>query len=150
METTFSIFKNLLPKSNLPSFSTLLFQDGGNIVGVFQNFLFKAEAVSIEQIAVLVGFRRKKCKFKSMSCFAVVEFEDMWRFLVEYGWIMKTSWKISSSCYRRVWWRNSSCLQRKISRHCWRHRNRKCWRFICALWRFYKLLHWRNHSGAFQ
>ena len=53
-------------------------------------------------------------------------------------------------CYRRVWWQNSSCLRRKISKRCWRHRNRKCWRFICALRRFYKLLHWRDHSGAFQ
>ncbi len=67
-----------LPKSNFPSFSTLLFQDGGNIVGVFRNFLPEAEAVSIEQIAVLVVFSgKKKCSFKSMSRFAVVEFEDI-------------------------------------------------------------------------
>jgi hypothetical protein len=72
----FSLQK-LLPKLNLLSFSTLLFRDGGNIVGVFRNFLFEAEAVSIEQIAVLVVFRGKKCSFKSMSRFAVVEFEDI-------------------------------------------------------------------------
>ncbi len=55
----------------------LLFQDGGNIVGIFRDFLFEAEAVSIEQIAVLVVFGEKKCNFKSMSRFAVVEFEDI-------------------------------------------------------------------------
>jgi len=63
METTFSLFKKkiVLPKSNLPSFSMLLFQDGGNIVeDEFPEFSFEAEAVSIEQIAVLVVFRRKK------------------------------------------------------------------------------------------
>jgi hypothetical protein len=67
-----------LPKSNYPSFSTLLFQDGGNIVGVFPGFSFlEAEVVSIEQIAVLVVFGEKKCNFKSMSRFAVVEFEEI-------------------------------------------------------------------------
>jgi len=33
--------------------------------------------VSIEQIAVLVVFGEKKCNFKSMSHFAVVEFEEI-------------------------------------------------------------------------
>ena len=55
METTFSLFKIVLSKSNLPLFSTLLFQDGGNIVeDEFPESSFEAEAVSIEQIAVLV------------------------------------------------------------------------------------------------
>ena len=37
--------RKLLPESNFPSFSTLLFRDGGNIVGVFRNFLlFEADA----------------------------------------------------------------------------------------------------------
>ncbi len=43
----------------------------------FQNFLFEAEAVSIEQIAVLVFLEKEKCRFKLMSRFAVVEFEDI-------------------------------------------------------------------------
>jgi hypothetical protein len=39
----------------------LLFQDGGNIVeDEFPEFSFEAEAVSIEQIAVLVVLERKK------------------------------------------------------------------------------------------
>jgi hypothetical protein len=38
----------------------LLFQDGGNIVeDEFPEFSFEAEAVSIEQIAVLVFLRKK-------------------------------------------------------------------------------------------
>ena len=47
------------------------------------NFFFRvfllpeAEVVSIEQIAVLVVFGEKKCSFKSMSRFAVVEFEEI-------------------------------------------------------------------------
>ena len=40
----------------------------------FSGVFFEAEVVSIEQIAVLVVFRRKKkCDFKSMLRFAVVE-----------------------------------------------------------------------------
>ncbi len=74
----FSLQKLSLPKSNLPSFSTLLFQDGGNIVGVFRNFPFEAEAVSIEHDRSLSSFgEKKKCNFKLMSRFAVVEFEDI-------------------------------------------------------------------------
>jgi hypothetical protein len=58
METTFSFFKVTLPKSNLPSFSTLLFQDGGNIaVG---GFSFECwSRASIERIAVLVFLEKK-------------------------------------------------------------------------------------------
>ncbi len=42
--------------------------------------------MSIEQIAVLVVLEKKKCNFKSMSRFAVVEFEDIGvTFLVDYG-----------------------------------------------------------------
>ena len=64
-------------------------------------FFFEAEAVSIEQIAVLVVFSEKKCNFKSMSRFAVVEFEDIGVtfFLVEHGWLIKISWKSFSSFF---------------------------------------------------
>jgi hypothetical protein len=57
----FSLQKKIvLPKWNLPSFSTLLFQDGGNIVeDEFPEFSFEVEAVSIEQIAVLVFLEKK-------------------------------------------------------------------------------------------
>ena len=70
--------QKLLPKSNFPSFSTLLFRDGGNIVGVFRNFLlFEADACVNWTDRSLSSFSEKKCNFKSMSRFAVVEFEDI-------------------------------------------------------------------------
>jgi len=151
METTFSIFETVAEVK----FSFVLNVDfSGTEVMSFPefSFFFEADACVNWTDRSLSSFsEKKKCNFKSMSRFAVVEFEEIdATFLVEYGWIIKTSWKISSFCYRGVWWRNSSCLRRKISKRCWRHRNRKCWRFICASRRFYKLLHWRDHSGAFQ
>ncbi len=153
METTFSLFKNCL--AEIKSSFVLNIAFPGRRKQCWRRISrvsLEAEAVSIEQIAVLVFFGEKKCNFKSVSRFAVIEFERYWCdvFLVEYGWLIKISWKISSFCYRRVWWRNSSCLRQKSLRRCWRHRNRKCWQFICASRRFYKLLHWQNHSGAFQ
>ncbi len=46
-----------------------------NFFGVL--LLPEAEVVSIEQIAVLVVLGGKKCSFKSVSRFAVVEFEEI-------------------------------------------------------------------------
>jgi len=56
---------------------TLLAVIFGNIIffGIF--FFSKLTLVSIEQIAVLVVFGEKKCNFKSMLRFAVVEFEEI-------------------------------------------------------------------------
>jgi hypothetical protein len=46
-----------------------------NFSGIF--FFSMLTLVSIEQIAVLVVFGEKKCNFKSMLRFAVVEFEEI-------------------------------------------------------------------------
>ena len=85
METTFSIFETVAEVK----FSFVPNSDfSGTEVMSFPEFSFfsKLTLVSIEQIAVLVVFRRKKCSFKSMSRFAVVEFEEIdATFLVEYG-----------------------------------------------------------------
>ena len=76
METTFSIFETVAEVK----FSFVLNVDfSGTEVMSFPEFSFfpRLTLVSIEQIAVLVVFRRKKCNFKSMSHFAVVEFEEI-------------------------------------------------------------------------
>ena len=151
METTFSIFETVAEVK----FSFVLNVDfSGTEVMSFPefSFFFEADACVDWTERSLSSFSEKKMWLQIDVALCS---RRVWRywcdvFLVEYGRIIKTSWKISSSCYRRVWWRNSSCLRRKISKRCWRHRNRKCWRFICASRRFYKLLHWRDHSGAFQ
>ncbi len=69
----------LLPKSKYPSFSTLLFRDGGNIVGFFWNFLFfrSWSCVNWTDRSLSSFSEKKKCGFKSMLRFAVVEFEDI-------------------------------------------------------------------------
>ncbi len=76
METTFSIFETV----DEDEFSFVLSVDSsGTEVMSFPEFSFfsKLTLVSIEQIAVLVVFGEKKCNFKSMSRFAVVEFEEI-------------------------------------------------------------------------
>ena len=75
METTFSIFETVAEVK----FSFVLNVDSsGTEVMSFPEFsLLEAEVVSIEQIAVLVVLGEKKCSFKSMSRFAVVEFEEI-------------------------------------------------------------------------
>jgi hypothetical protein len=76
MDTTFSIFETVAEVK----FSFVLDSDfSGTEVMSFPEFSFfpKLTLVSIEQIAVLVVFGEKKCSFKSMLRFAVVEFEDI-------------------------------------------------------------------------
>ena len=74
METTFSIFETVAEVK----FSFVLNVDfSGTEVMSFSGIFFEAEIVSIEQIAVLVVFREKKCRFKSKLRFADVEFEDI-------------------------------------------------------------------------
>ena len=76
MDTTFSIFETVAEVK----FSFVLISDfsGTEVMNFFRNFLLlEAEVVSIEQIAVLVVFGEKKCNFKSVSRFAVVEFEEI-------------------------------------------------------------------------
>ena len=77
METTFSIFGTV---DEIDELSFVLNIDfSGTEVMSFPEFSFfpRLTLVSIEQIAVLVVFGEKKCNFKSMSRFAVVEFEDI-------------------------------------------------------------------------
>ena len=76
METTFSIFEIV----DEDEFSFVLSVDSSGMeVMSFPEFSFfsKLTLVSIEQIAVLVVFGEKKCNFKSMLRFAVVEFEEI-------------------------------------------------------------------------
>ena len=77
METTFSIFETVAEVKFSFVLNFRLFRDGGNEIfsGIF--FFSKLTLVSIEQIAVLVVFGEKKCNFKSMLRFAVVEFEEI-------------------------------------------------------------------------
>ena len=75
METTFSIF-GAVDKIDELSFVLNTGFSGTEVMNFFGVLLLpEAEVVSIEQIAVLVVFGEKKCGFKSMSRFAVVEFE---------------------------------------------------------------------------
>jgi len=74
METTFSIF------GAVDEWSFILDTgfSGTEVMNFFGVLLLpEAEVVSIEQIAVLVVLGEKKCSFKSMSRFAVVEFEEI-------------------------------------------------------------------------
>ena len=70
METTFSIFETVGELNSDFSGTEVM-----NFSGIF--FFSKLTLVSIEQIAVLVVFGEKKCNFKSMLRFAVVEFEEI-------------------------------------------------------------------------
>ena len=70
MEMTFSIFETVAELNSDFSGTEVM-----NFSGIF--FFSKLTLVSIEQIAVLVVFGEKKCNFKSMLRFAVVEFEEI-------------------------------------------------------------------------
>ena len=78
METTFSIFGAVDEIDEL-SFVLNTGFSGTEVMNFFPEFSFfpKLTLVSIERIAVLVVFGEKKCSFKSMSRFAVVEFEEI-------------------------------------------------------------------------
>ena len=76
MEATFSVFETVAEVK----FSSFLNVDSSGMeVMSFPEFssFSKLTLVSIEQIAVLVVFGEKKCDFKSVSRFAVVEFEEI-------------------------------------------------------------------------
>ena len=78
METTFSIFETVAEVK----FSFVLnvgFSGTEVTLLEFSGVFFEAEVVSIEQIAVLVVFREKKCRFKSVLRFAVVELKKLMR-----------------------------------------------------------------------
>jgi len=74
METTFSIFETVAEvKFSFVLNSNFSGTEVMNFSGIF--FFSKLTLVSIEQIAVVFG--EKKCNFKSMLRFAVVEFEEI-------------------------------------------------------------------------
>ncbi len=76
MDTTFSIFETVAEVKF--SFVLKVDSSGTEVMSFPESSLLEAEVVSIEQIAVLVVFGRKKiCSFKSMLRFAVVEFEEI-------------------------------------------------------------------------
>lgn len=74
METTFSIFDTV---DEIDELSFVLDSSGTEVMSFPEFSLLEVEVASIEQIAVLVVFGEKKCNFKSMSRFAVVEFEEI-------------------------------------------------------------------------
>ena len=74
METTFSIFETV---DEIDELSFVLDSSGTEVMSFPEFSLLEVEIASIEQIAVLVVFGEKKCSFKSMSRFAVVEFEEI-------------------------------------------------------------------------
>ena len=74
METTFSIFDTV---DEIDELSFVLDSSGTEVMSFPEFSLLEVEVASIEQIAVLVVFGEKKCSFKSMSRFAVVEFEEI-------------------------------------------------------------------------
>ena len=77
METTFSIF-GAVDEIDKLSFVLDTGFSGTEVMNFFGVLLLpEAEVVSTEQIAVLVVFGEKKCSFKSMSRFVVVEFEEI-------------------------------------------------------------------------
>ena len=78
METTFSIFDTV---DEIDELSFVLDSSGTEVMSFPEFSLLEVEVASIEQIAVLVVFGEKKCSFKSMSRFAVVELKLMRRFL---------------------------------------------------------------------
>jgi len=76
MDTTFSIFETVAEvKFSFVLESGFSGTEVMSFSGIF--FFSKLTLVSIEQIAVLVVFGEKKCNFKSMLRFAVVEFEEI-------------------------------------------------------------------------